>query len=875
MSLKEFTKEIFTRYGLTEEDINVYLGYLRVPRATSSLVYIHLAEEHDIDQAKVDEITAKLVKAGFLKEIDGIIKRYIPLEPFFELFTSESEKFRAEIAKIKDAVLADQSSRFEKLEEIQDKSISEVEKAVSDQTNAFFEDSDAKNVSKKERIENAKNRFTETSKTLEKELHDIIEEDYTRTQDDINKLDKDTADLWDSNSSKFTNDNEVLNNELSEITKTQVDGSKNQEKNIHTIMDTLNSDLSSISSSFVNDNESGINTAKDNITNLIANLLEDFSKRVDNLEKELKKDLDGHVDRHKNIANELRPKMEQILEKYLERMNKVISDLKDKISKLLNEHTSHIKDTSESIKSNLNAKVDNRHNELCNLINNYKDKAITLLENLLESANRFSDFAEDMANQGLFFFGGKKKKYKARWAQVEEDVASLSRPFKENWITECEDFIANTRKTSDNLQGEVTEIMGKENQSLNAETKALDTKAQETINAELETLATDMASEIDNTLQGGIKDCSDTSIKLKDLLENTLKQHRTQYDEAINRHRDDTLRHYDDFDKEIKRKNETWVKDVDSKFLGGKRDITTEIETQIRTINEHLDKTKNKNIEHSKTFQNDVAEVKSKQRKLYDDLLAKVRSDFDKSKSNTSEKINNEIKLWDEESADMDKMLTDMLEDHKNKYKENATSLQTSLSNTTRDTVQNVKDAIADFTLQFMNSIDDATELAEENEEKLKDIHKASSSIPEISKVTTWHTVGRAALISAIKDAILRTKSSVIVVTPTVIPEVLQLVSEFAYQKRAVRFMLTSHWDMQTYGNIIQKMQQLGNIQFRQLSTAGEYYAITRDAEEVIIAPNTKEESEMIAIVSTQAQYSKLYSQFIGPIFQANSRPIK
>ncbi|MBY8983264.1 MAG: hypothetical protein KGD57_09965, partial [Candidatus Lokiarchaeota archaeon] len=82
-------------------------------------------------------------------------------------------------------------------------------------------------------------------------------------------------------------------------------------------------------------------------------------------------------------------------------------------------------------------------------------------------------------------------------------------------------------------------------------------------------------------------------------------------------------------------------------------------------------------------------------------------------------------------------------------------------------------------------------------------------------------------------------------------------------------------WDMNAYGGIINKMKQFGNIQFRQLSQAGEFFALTRDAEEIILAPLTNKDSEMISIVSDQMLYAKLYSQFIGPIFQANSRPIK
>ncbi|GAG04365.1 unnamed protein product, partial [marine sediment metagenome] len=170
---------------------------------------------------------------------------------------------------------------------------------------------------------------------------------------------------------------------------------------------------------------------------------------------------------------------------------------------------------------------------------------------------------------------------------------------------------------------------------------------------------------------------------------------------------------------------------------------------------------------------------------------------------------------------------------------------------------------------------DDATEIAEKNENTLDDIHKASSSIPEIEEITTWQVVGRDALVAAIKDAIYRVKSSIIIVMPYVIPEILQVISEFAYQKKAVRFMLTSRFEMGTYGDIIRKMMGLGNIQFRQLSGAMEFFALTRDAEEVILGPATEKEGEMISVVSNQTAFSILYSQFIGPIFQANSRPIK
>ncbi|MCK4369678.1 MAG: hypothetical protein KAW03_01305, partial [Candidatus Lokiarchaeota archaeon] len=317
MSLKDFTKEVFTRYGFTEEHINIYLVFLRVPRATTSEVYMTLTEKHeDLTYETVLEITNWLVEKGFLKRIEGIIERYIPLQPFFELFTNESENFRNEIAKIKDSILSDQSNRFEKLEAIQDKSIGEVENAVDKQVTAFFEDSDSKNNTKKNRIDSATNRFTETSKTLE--------------------------------------------------------------SNIHGIMDTLNSNLKNISETSVSKNEAEVTKTKDDLTSLISKLLLDFSTRVENLEKELKMELDEHVERHKNTANQLKPKMEQILEKYLERMDKVIADLKVKISNLLKEHSNHVKNTTDTLQTNLKATVDERHRILTDQTNDFKSMTLTL-----------------------------------------------------------------------------------------------------------------------------------------------------------------------------------------------------------------------------------------------------------------------------------------------------------------------------------------------------------------------------------------------------------------------------------------------------------------------------------------------------------------
>jgi DNA-binding MarR family transcriptional regulator len=90
MSLKEESKGIFTRYGLNDQEISILLAYLGIPQATTSMISSYLRLDYEATKAT----TEKLVKGGFLKEIDGEVKRYLPLEPYFSLFIKESEVFR-------------------------------------------------------------------------------------------------------------------------------------------------------------------------------------------------------------------------------------------------------------------------------------------------------------------------------------------------------------------------------------------------------------------------------------------------------------------------------------------------------------------------------------------------------------------------------------------------------------------------------------------------------------------------------------------------------------------------------------------------------------------------------------------------------------
>ena len=82
-------------------------------------------------------------------------------------------------------------------------------------------------------------------------------------------------------------------------------------------------------------------------------------------------------------------------------------------------------------------------------------------------------------------------------------------------------------------------------------------------------------------------------------------------------------------------------------------------------------------------------------------------------------------------------------------------------------------------------------------------------------------------------ENIRKAEFSLIVTMPFVIPEVLQMVSQIAYQKQEVNFNLIAKWDLATYNQILKGMSALGNIQIRLVISSPEQLVLIRDKKEL------------------------------------------
>jgi sugar-specific transcriptional regulator TrmB len=844
--------EIFTQYGLTDDEVKVYIGYLGMPQATVSQIMSLLEMEYDA----VDTITKKLVDEKFLKKIEGKIERFIPLEPYFSLFTGQSKIFRDEISKIKDNVLADQSSKYDELDGIATNEKGSIETTVSNQQAAFNGDASDQGTVATATITKARDRFEETSKTLELEIHSTLDNNFDTFKSDSNDLESEISAKWTAHSSKFTSDNEALNESLTSLRDRLTGDSDTIEASLHKTFDDLN-------------DQSGDFTAesKNTINKLVDDLLADFDARLKALDQEVVKEMDNHVDAHKEHAEGIKPRMDTILQKYLDRMNAVVEDLKDRISKILATHAGHVEDTSGKMGDQVTSTLSDKQANYVKKVEDFEYKTKLLIDNLVDIVTKLSSVSEFLSKRGSAFkalIGGQHKHWLEIYTEVKERVTTLGADIKTQFDSETKDYIGETNSMTTALNDNVKDILAKENAGLKTESDELDNFAKETVNAELEDLAKTLAAESLDTMQANIQHCQETTEKLKASVENSFNAHQDNFNTALNGHRTDVLSFNDTFRDKI---------NTDTK--ASKDAVTEDLSKNKKVITDYHADATSQHTEHASIFNSDTEEMKAKQTDIYKDRLDKILGDKDAAKVKTSNLVDEQIGLFKSECKEMNSNLLAMLDDHKDRFKDVSGKLETQNKATIDDTIQKIKDAIAEFTLNFMNKIDDAYSDAEKNEEKLTDIQNASAAVRPIEPIKTWHLIGKAGLITYLKDVIWRTKSSIIIVTPTVVPEILELLASVAYERKAQKFFLTTHWDLATYGEIIKKMSVLGNIQFRQLKTAGEYWAVTRDAEEIMLAPETTKDNDLVCICSDEPGYAKLYSQFIGPMFQANSQPLK
>ncbi|MHA1632540.1 MAG: helix-turn-helix domain-containing protein [Candidatus Freyarchaeota archaeon] len=109
MSSKQISRELLEQFGLSGDEINVYLAALGLGEFSLSDLVNCLALPFDV----VSKIVNRLVEIGFLRRVPGSVEHYVVLEPFLEFFVSFYEKIGRELQSLREEILSsfDEASR--------------------------------------------------------------------------------------------------------------------------------------------------------------------------------------------------------------------------------------------------------------------------------------------------------------------------------------------------------------------------------------------------------------------------------------------------------------------------------------------------------------------------------------------------------------------------------------------------------------------------------------------------------------------------------------------------------------------------------------------------------------------------------------------
>ncbi len=152
-------------------------------------------------------------------------------------------------------------------------------------------------------------------------------------------------------------------------------------------------------------------------------------------------------------------------------------------------------------------------------------------------------------------------------------------------------------------------------------------------------------------------------------------------------------------------------------------------------------------------------------------------------------------------------------------------------------------------------------------------LQEITDSVDQIIPVPRPHSViiyGNQNSITSIYDMLLRTKSTCTVVVPTIDQNLVDLLTKNISKR--VRIRVLADVDPFRDEALIASLKEQGNITIWQY-TMRDFYAVTRDGAEVLLAPVTRE-GELTSFVTEQDALVRAIQQIINASFMARSKEL-
>jgi hypothetical protein len=327
------------------------------------------------------------------------------------------------------------------------------------------------------------------------------------------------------------------------------------------------------------------------------------------------------------------------------------------------------------------------------------------------------------------------------------------------------------------------------------------------------------------------------------------------------------------FDEKTDALKDMLILDNDKFKRDVKQDLVESVDTTTATLSENLVNVLQETVEHCKSttealkeelmtsvsqFQSDEVE------KSLDEYIQKLEDRFAHIITSSKEKIGESAKI-------IETMLSDSMKQLETSLNESITALDADISNFLIEKRAYYKQRIASSKQAISEKIEAAVHLVEETEKTLNKIVDDSKFIKLPGYQRTFTVQGESNAINYARDMILRTKSTITIITPTLSPELLGTAKNVSSRTRLI---FVTDIDLNRFGNSIKELMAKGNIRFKQYDRQ-DYWAVLRDREEVLFGPQVeKEGDEFVAILSEHEGTVQIFEQFMNSQFVGRSKEV-
>lgn len=184
-----------------------------------------------------------------------------------------------------------------------------------------------------------------------------------------------------------------------------------------------------------------------------------------------------------------------------------------------------------------------------------------------------------------------------------------------------------------------------------------------------------------------------------------------------------------------------------------------------------------------------------------------------------------------------------------------------------------IKDESKGVLTSFRDSIDKLRKASAGAERVLHSAWMELEKTPQYASEKTWPAITKTAIMAAMQEMVKRTRNHIVIVLPTIQEAPL---GDIKSVKKATRvtLVLSSMTGDQKETEMLAEMTKQANITIR-VGPNLSCFGCSRDNEEMLFAPVTEKDEELVGVVSSMENYVQFFDRIVLPALLGSSHDIK